>query len=110
MGRNEAFRGLPSQDIFKLNSYSHFRNAQQKEKKEALEKEDAIFQKNFLDDIMIDKPNGCWSIQKDSTGTVAILRNLLWPGYFAYHKANTNTFGSCYIGDGLKNADLCFML
>jgi hypothetical protein len=33
-----------------------------KEKKEGLEKDDAVFQKTFLDDITPDKPIGCWSI------------------------------------------------
>jgi len=66
--------------------------------------------KSFLDDIVIDKPEGQWSVQKDQSGRVAILRNLLWPGFFAYHKAGTKQFGSIYIGEGLKNAELPFML
>lgn len=74
--RNEAFRGLALEDAFRLNSYSHFRNVQQKDKKEGLEKDDAIFSKNFLDDITADKPVGQWCVQKDSTGRIAILRNL----------------------------------
>jgi radial spoke head protein 9 len=108
--RNESFQGLSKAETFTLNYYSHFRKVQQKDKREGIEKEDAIFQKNFLDDITLDKPTGVWSIQKDSTGTVAILRNLHWPGFYAFHKAGTKTFGSCYVGDGLKNADLPFML
>ena len=75
VNRNEAFRGLSLEDAFKLSSYSHFRNVQQKEKKEGLEKDDSIFSKNFLDDLTSDKPNGQWAIQKDSTGRVAIIRN-----------------------------------
>lgn len=89
VARNEAFKGLPADQAFQLTSYSHFRNVQQKEKKEGLEKDDAIFQKTFLDDILVDKPVGQWSVQKDQTGNVAILRNLLWPGFFSYHKAHT---------------------
>jgi len=41
-----------------------------------LEKDDSIFQKNFLDDIVADKPIGSWAVQNDSTGRVAIIRNL----------------------------------
>jgi radial spoke head protein 9 len=63
-----------------------------------------------LDDVTVDRPEGVWSIQSDSSGNVAILRNMIWPGYFAYHKVGTNIFGSVYIGEGLKNADLPFML
>lgn len=38
------------------------------------------------------------------------LRSLLWPGYFFYYAANELTWGSMYIGDGLRNNDLIFML
>jgi radial spoke head protein 9 len=108
--RNEAFKGLTREEAFKIEFYSHFRNVQSREKKEGLEKDDAIFQRNFLDDIAQDKPNGAWSIVKDTSGQVAILRNHLWPGYIGYHKVGTSTFGSVYIGEGLKNAELPFML
>jgi radial spoke head protein 9 len=107
---NEAFKGLPKDEAFSLTNYSHFRNVQQKDKKEGIEKDDCIFQKNFLDSLVPDQPNGCWSIQKDSTGTVAVIRNLLWPGHYTYHKVGTRIYGSVYIGEGLKNAELPFML
>ena len=57
-----------------------------------------------------DKPNHSWSIIKDSTQTVATLRSQLWPGYYGYHRANTAIYGSVYIGDGIKNIDLPFMI
>ena len=41
--------------------------------------------------------------------SICNLRNLIWPGYFAYHKANTNEFGGVYIGYGIKNVDIPFM-
>ena len=112
VSRNEAFKGLSASEAFNLAHYSHFRNVQNQEKKEALEKDDAIYQRNFLDDVSADRPPvGCWAIQRDSaTSTTAILRNLMWPGSYAYHKAGTRVFGSVYIGDGQKNTDLAFML
>ena len=36
--------------------------------------------------------------------------NLKWPGYYAFNKSNSKEFGSVYIGDGLMNADLAFIL
>jgi radial spoke head protein 9 len=36
------------------------------------------------------------------------LRSLVWTGYVGYHKANTQIFGGLYIGNGIKNVDLCF--
>ena len=101
---------MKKEEAFNLSNYSHFRNVLQREKKEGIEKDDAVFQRNFLDDVTADRPEGAWCIQSDSTGNVAILRNMIWPGFFAYHKAGSNTFGSVYIGDGLKNADLPFMI
>ena len=35
---------------------------------------------------------------------------MLWPGYVGYHRANSPIQGGVYIGDGLKNLDLAFML
>ena len=57
------FRLLTISEIGSLNNYSHFRNVQTSQKKDLLEADDAIFNKNFLDDIHDDKPVGCWSLQ-----------------------------------------------
>jgi len=38
------------------------------------------------------------------------VRNLFWPGYYAFHRLSSDRFGSVYIGDGIKNADLPFMI
>ena len=65
---------------------------------------------NFLDDVDDDRPNGCWSLQKDSTGEVAIIRNYAWAGFTAYHRANSTEHGCFYYGEGLKNNDLTFQL
>jgi hypothetical protein len=46
----------------------------------------------------------------DPTKTIVNLRSLSWPGYFAFHKANSKIFGGCYFGFGIKNLDLSFML
>jgi len=108
--RNASFRGLCNTSAFELNKWSHFRNCQNQEKKELLLKDDAVFQPDFLDEVSTDLPNGCWSVQKDSNGKCAVIRNHVWAGYTAYHVAGTNNFGGVYIGDGLKNADLAFMI
>ena len=41
--RNEAFQGLPANECFDLKFYSHFRNVQDKAKRDQLEADDAIF-------------------------------------------------------------------
>ena len=109
VARNEAFKGLPESEAFNLQYYSHFRNVQDNAKKENLEADDAIFQRDFLDDVTADKPEGCWSLQKDGSASTAIIRNNIWKGYTAFHKMSTQEHGSVYVGNGIKSGDFCFM-
>ena len=108
--RNVSFKGLCQADCFNMQKYSHFRNCQDERKKAGLLEDDAVFQADFLDDMWSDQPTGCWSIQKDSNATSAIIRHNVWAGYLAYHKKATQEFGGCYVGSGLKNTDLAFQL
>ena len=73
-------------------------------------RQEAVFSEEFLDDVSDDKPNHCWSIIKDTTGAVSTLRSQLWPGYYSFQRCNTPIYGSVYIGDGIRNIDLPFML
>ena len=60
--RNEAFRGLSNEQLLELKNYSHFRKVHDPVKRQNLEADDAIFNKSFLDDVITDQPQGCWSI------------------------------------------------
>ena len=73
-------------------------------------REEAFYNNDFLDEITTDLPKNSWSITKDCTQSVATVRNLLWPGYYAYHRAHTSIQGGLYIGYGIRNQDLPFML
>jgi len=108
--RNVAFKGLSDSSFTDLAKYAHFRNVQDERKKEKLLEDDAIFIPNFLDDVIHDQPQGCWSVQKDTSGRMAIMRNFSWAGYTAYHCVNSADFGGVYVGDGLRNDDLPFMM
>lgn len=108
--KNEAFKGLTHENAFSEESYLHFRSAQTKEKKDLNQKDDAIFRPDFLESIAQDDIRGSWSVQPDTTKTQVIIKSLLWPGYYAYHKLRSKIFGGVYIGDGIKNVDLPFML
>jgi len=57
-----------------------------------------------------DQPSGSWSLQTDTSKANATVRSLLWPGFVGYHRANSNIFGYIYIGSGIKNSDLPFLL
>lgn len=41
--RNEAFKGLPIEKALDIGSYHHFRNVQHREKKDQIERDDAVF-------------------------------------------------------------------
>ena len=88
-------------------SYQLSRSPQSKEKRAQISRPESIFEFNFMDGITGLKH---WSIQTDSSGSEITLRNLLWPGYVGYHRANTNQFGGVYFGDGSKRLDLPFYL
>ena len=107
--RNEAFKGLSSDNSLALSSYQHFRNVQTKEKKELLDQPGIAFDSNFLESIDADKPSKCWSFQHDMQVKTVLGRSLLWPGFNFYHALGTKKFGSIYIGDGMKNLELQFM-
>lgn len=107
---NEAFSGLSKDDSLVLGKYSHFRAVSSTEKKEQMDRDDSIFVGDWMDSIGEDTVKGGWSLTSDISGTTSILRNLRWPGYTAFHKANTSTYGSFYFGDGKMNKDLVFML
>lgn len=110
MKRNEAFKGLPREESLRLDNYQHFRNVQTIFHKEELDKPSAPFNPRFLEPIIDDFPRGVWTIQQDSSKTIALVRNLLWPGFGFFHKSGSKKFGQMYIGDGLKNAELQFMI
>lgn len=101
---------MDKRDLKKLEKYYHFRNVQGQDKKELLETTKSVFREDIFDPIVNDKPKGGWSVQLDTSGTIGIVKSLVWPGYVAYNISGTNKFGSAYFGDGLKNKDLTFML
>jgi hypothetical protein len=60
--RNEAFKGLNKDDAFCMEKYHHYRQVQQKEKRDQIERDEAIYNHNFLDSISGDHPLKSWNI------------------------------------------------
>jgi len=110
MTANEGFKGLSVEDACDLANWQHFREVEQTAKKELIARNQAIYNSGFLDSIAEDMPKQSWSIVMDSSATVATLRSHLWPGYYAYHRSKTPIYGSVYIGNGMPNINLPFML
>lgn len=104
--RNEAFKGLSSDEYLDLANYLHFRNVQTAQYKEELDKPSAPFNPRFLEPITEDQPRGLWSIQANESNSKSIIRSLQWPGFGFFHKHSSKKFGYLYIGDGLKNDEL----
>jgi radial spoke head protein 9 len=107
---NRNFYGLDGTSALSHGYWLHFRAPQSSEAKANLEEESVIFNSNFLDNLEADLPKGVWSLQLDHQKKNVNVRNMLWPGYYAFHRLSSSVFGSVYIGDGVKNADLPFMV
>lgn len=108
--RNEAFSGLSKEKAMQIEYWQFARLPRDPEIQNLIARGEAIYNENCRDCVANDFPMNSWSIQEDVTGTVATLKSLLWPGYYAYHRANTSIYGSIYIGDGLRNDNLPFMV
>lgn len=93
-----------------LNNYLHFRNVQDERKHAELDLPTAPFNASFLESVAEDQPKGCWTVQQNERMDRVMVRSLMWPGYQFYHKTNSKNFGAMYIGDGLKNLELHFIV
>ena len=107
---NEAFCGLSLAAATDLNNYMHFRKPHQADKIDQYERKADICVENFLDNAAKVKHHGGWTVTRDTTCSTGILRSRLWPGFLTFHRSNTHVFGSFYMGNGIKNVDLAFMI
>ena len=95
---NAHFCGLQVVNAKMSDCWQHFRCPQTPEARSVMENDMVVFSAGFLDAISADKPAGSWSLQVDSRLKNVTVRNLLWPGYFAFHRLGSNLFGGVYIG------------
>lgn len=72
---NEGFKGLSKDEAFNLANWQHFRRVETEDKKDLVLRNEAVYNPDFLDAVDGDKPNHCWSVIPDATGTVATLRS-----------------------------------
>ena len=110
MRPNNFFYGLNEIKAKDLSQWHHFRSPQTESGRQKIEADNVVFSSDFLDNLVEDKPKGVWSLQVSADGNCSSCRNLQWPGYSAFHRLGTANFGSFYIGNGIKNIDLAFML
>jgi len=55
-------------------------------------------------------PRGTWTVRFDELQGKALLRSMIWLGYTFYFDARTCEYGGLYVGTGVRNNDLIFML
>ena len=110
--KNDAFRGMRLCDQQKLDSYMHLRKCEQSDIiEQAAREEDILIEGEFLDCAKLQKPKDSWTIQNDEVQVaVTLLKSRVWPGFTAFARANSAVFGSLYIGNGIKQVDLPFMM
>ena len=53
---------------------------------------------------------GTWCIQHQHSSMAVTVKSLSWMGFVFYHMPHTPYYGHVYVGNGLKNSDLIFML
>ena len=106
---NPSFSGVDSAEIAKETSYMHFREGFDPSLKTLTERENTFDESiDVFATLDADEPKGVWSIQGD--GNLALIRNLLWPGYTFVHTNSPVKYASFYYGTGQKNHNLGFMI
>lgn len=55
-------------------------------------------------------PKGSLTLKFDEGTSIVTMRSLLYPGFYAYNVVGMPVHGYCYVGNGLKNVDIAFML
>ncbi|KAL0967529.1 hypothetical protein UPYG_G00253400 [Umbra pygmaea] len=107
---NRSFEGLSFLEAGKLRCFLHFAKPQNLKKNSILEMAELDPSIDFLDPLSEDIPKGSWSLQFERGNTVCVIRSLLWLGLIFFHVPMTPQHGYIYMGDGLKNLELPFML
>ena len=102
-----GFSGLSPQELPLMQSYRHFREADEETRLKIFVESDKQAL-NTLESLHKDIPKNCWSIVLDHSKLVSFVRNFKWPGFLAYARANTSVYGYCYFGDGRRVNDLVF--
>ena len=75
-----------------------------------LDKEGVHSKLDFLDTIALDEPKQLWQVKYDQPNDVIFGTNALFPGSLWFHTPETPVFGNLYMGNGVLNTNMAFML
>ncbi|KJP87192.1 hypothetical protein AK88_03108 [Plasmodium fragile] len=103
------FSGLNMIEALKLTSWVHFRYPKNLTY-DKIKSYNTFFLNNFLDSIKSDVPASMWNVKVNNQLSKISIMNSLYPGYVFYHLLNTPFYASVYIGNGIPNYDLPFLL
>jgi len=107
---NPFYMGLSLEKGSEMNSYLHLRKPEVLPNKPLADRANLAKTTQFLDSIADDVPKGSWSLKHDEANNMMIVRSLAFPGYVHFNVVGSPIFGSAYVGTGLRNWDLAFML
>ncbi|CAG9472228.1 conserved Plasmodium protein, unknown function [Plasmodium vivax] len=107
--KNANFSGLNMMEALKLTSWVHFRYPKNLTY-DKIKNYNTFFLNNFLDSIKSDVPASMWHVKVNKQLSKISIMNCLYPGYVFYHLLNTPFYASVYIGNGIPNYDLPFLL
>eukprot|EP00968_Pinguiococcus_pyrenoidosus_P016321 scaffold1557_cov246-Pinguiococcus_pyrenoidosus.AAC.15 len=105
-----SFDGLSYEAAGMKRNYFHFRMPESPKAIATMAKEGLVRSTDFLDPIAADKPDEIWSLVYDESKTMALLQSHYWPGYTFYHEMDSGNYGGAYIGYGIENKDVAFMV
>ena len=107
----ESYEGLSFSTSLEKRAYYHFRKPESLQGLAVMKRPGIVRSGDFLDCIeKCDVPIEQWTVNHDSTGTIAHVRNVYWEGYHFYAVLNSSEFGSAYFGTGVPAHDIAFML
>merc|ERR1712019_191080 len=115
VAQNDSFGGLSLEKAQNLENWLIFNGPVKLPQKNLLEQADAVAPLDFLDNANESVPvGGSWSVQVERgpgvDASLVKIRSLQWPGAEAACLPGTKQYSRIYLGTGIKNIDLPFML
>ncbi|XP_034950657.1 radial spoke head protein 9 homolog [Chelonus insularis] len=107
---NEAFEGLDLNKALQTKYYLHTRLSQKSKTYNVMSSSFHEYAFDFLDNLEGDVPKGCWIIQPHLRHNMVIIRSMYWPGMTFYQQINSLNHGCLYVGNGIKNFSVPFMI
>lgn len=105
------FQGLNQMEGSDINNYQLLRHPKTPYTENLMKRPDYNYSTDTFDTIGSILPEGqSFSVNIDSDSGLSVVKSMYWPGMIFFHKLHTNAHGFCYIGNGLRNHDLLFML